>query len=196
MKTKLLVFVTILVMVFAIHPFASACDPASIESWSSCTGILCIDAPPQGPQGLDGSGGWGWDNTANAPVKLLTVGVPATFTVTVLQDAISTPLCNNGGNMGTITLTFSSRDFSLSNTSGRGAIGTTQPFPFDRGGVKVFTYSGDFWCHGDQSDSFTFTPLNETTTALALVTATVAVAGQQASETFPIAIAKKVIKKH
>src|ERR1700722_10221916 len=58
---------------------------STIESWSSCTALLCIDAPPQGPQGLDGSGGWGWDTHANAPVTSLTVGKMATFTVTMLQ---------------------------------------------------------------------------------------------------------------
>jgi hypothetical protein len=66
------------------------------ESWSSCTALLCIDAPPQGPKGLDGSGGWGWDNKASAPVTSLTVGKVATFTVTLLQPQ-GVPLCAGGG---------------------------------------------------------------------------------------------------
>jgi hypothetical protein len=41
----------------------------------------------------------------------------------------------------------------------------------------------------DQSVAFTFTPQNPTLSAL--VTATVNVAGQQVSETFPVAIVKK-----
>jgi hypothetical protein len=117
------------------------------------------------------------------------VGVPANFTVTVLQPS-TLPLC--GADPGTITLTYSSQDFSLSNTSSRGA---TAANPFDRGGVAIFSYSGDFWCHTDQSDSFTFTPVNPTQTALALVTATVTIGGQQASETFPVAI-NPAKKKH
>lgn len=150
------------------------------ESWSSCTESLCIDAPPQGPLGLDGSGGWGWDSSANAPVTLLTVGQAATFTVTVLQpNPASTP--------GSITLTYSSQDFTLSDTSSRGATATT-PAPFDRGGVKTFAYDGSFFGHNDQSDSFTFTPQNPTATAL--VAATINVGGQEASETFPVAIKK------
>lgn len=156
---------------FAPHP-----NQATMESWSECTPSLCIDAPPEGPQGLDGSGGWGWDNSTHAPVTSLTVGTPAKFVVTVLQPhAACTP--------GSITLTYSSQDFSLSNTDSRGVIGTD---PFARGGVEVFQENSNYFCHGAGSDSFTFTPRNPTRTAL--VTATVDVGGQQASETFPVAI--------
>jgi hypothetical protein len=64
--------------------------------------------------------------------------------------------------------------------------------PFNRGGVAVFSYSGDFFCHYPaQSDSFTFTPLNPTSTALVTATIIVDGTGQQASETFPVAIVKK-----
>ncbi|MFZ3263077.1 MAG: hypothetical protein WA172_03685 [Terriglobales bacterium] len=153
------------------------------ESWSSCTQSLCIDAPPEGPQGLDGSGGWGWDSNANAPVTSLTVGKPASFIVTVLQSGF-VPFC--GQDPLTITLTYSSQDFSLNPTDSRSNTGTN---PFDRGGVETFSYTGDFLCHMDQSVAFTFTPQNPTLTAL--VTATVSVGGQQASETFPVAIVKK-----
>lgn len=93
-------------VVFATTAFAANGNPpfATNESFSSCSSTLCIDAPPQGPNGLDGSGGWGWNNTANAPVTTLTVGKSATFTVTALQ---TTPCAD-----GTITLTYSSQDFT------------------------------------------------------------------------------------
>jgi len=162
---------------------ADGTDGSTNESWSSCTPTLCIDAPPEGPKGLDGSGGWGWNSVANAPVTSLQVGKPAAFTVTVLQPG-NVPFC--GAGTLTIILTYSSQDFSLNTTDSRGTVGTD---PFDRGGVETFSYTGDFLCHTDQSVAFTFTPKNATPTAL--VTATVNVAGQQASETFPVEIVKK-----
>jgi hypothetical protein len=114
--------VAVLGAVFATTAFAT--PPFSTnESWSSCTQSLCIDAPPQGPQGFDGSGGWGWDSSANAPVTSLSVRTPAALTVTVLQPA-SVPACGQGGS---ITLTYSSR---------RGNTGSN---PFDRGGVETFS---------------------------------------------------------
>ena len=148
--------------------------PAQLESWSACTATLCLDAPPQGPKGLDGSAGWGWDNSANAPVSQLTVGTPASFTVTVMSQADSHP--------ATITLTYSSQDLSLGSTASDGTVGSN---PFDRGGVETFSYPAGFH-NTDKSVGFTFTPQNAT--AEALVTATVQVDGQQASETFPVAI--------
>jgi hypothetical protein len=163
---------------------AQSATASTNESWSSCNQSLCIDAPPEGPQGLDGSGGWGWNSKTNAPVTSLTVGKPATFTVTVMQPS-SVPFC--GQDPLTITLTYSSQDFSLNTTDSRGNTGTN---PFDRGGVETFSYTGDFLCHADQSVAFTFTPQNPTLTAL--VTATVNVGGQQASETFPVQIQKKI----
>jgi hypothetical protein len=170
------------------HVRAQDSPAATNESFSSCTASLCIDAPPEGPKGLDGSGGWGWNNTANAPVKSLTVGKAASFTVTVLQPG-TLPFCNSA-NL-TITLTYSSQDFTLSTTDSRANTGTVN---FDRGGVVVFTYYGDFLCHTDQSVAFAFTPMNPTATAL--VTATVSVGGQQAFETFPVQIVKPVVKGH
>jgi hypothetical protein len=110
------------------------------------------------------------------------VGKPATFTVTVLQPS-TVPFCGLADL--TITLTYSSANFALNGTDSRSNIGAN---PFDRGGVLVFTYSGDFLCHADQSVAYTFTPKNPTETAL--VTATVNVNGQQASETFPVQIKK------
>ena len=171
-------------------PVCTSCA-AFAESWSSCTSNLCIDAAP-GPKGQDGSGGWGWNDACNAPVTTLTVGVPAPFTVTMLQPG-NAPFCN-GGNTASITLTYSSQDFTLNPTSGRGAVAST---PFDRGGAATFSYTdAAFLCHtnpSDQSDGFTFTPQNPTGTAL--VTATITVIGpdgltvvQQASSTFPVAI--------
>jgi len=175
--------------VSANSPVVPVCAPCVFaESWSSCTSNLCIDAAP-GPKGQDGSGGWGWNAPCNAPVTTLTVGVPATFTVTMLQPG-NTPLCN-GGNTASITLTFSSQDFTLNMTSARGAVASN---PFDRGGVATFPYTDtSFLCHNDQSDGFTFTPKNPTDRAL--VTATITVIGpdgitvvQQTSSTYPVAI--------
>ena len=162
---------------------------ATNEAFSSCTGMLCIDAPPEGPKGLDGSGGWGWNSVANAPVTTLTVGKAASFTVTVMQPG-TLPFCN-APNL-TITLTYSSQDFTLSPTDSTTTTGTN---PFDRGGVMTYTYGGSFLCHTDQSVAYTFTPMNPTATAL--VTATISVGGQQASETFPVTILPKpVVRGH
>ena len=144
-----------------------------LESWSSCSGALCIDAPPQGPAGLDGSGGWGWNSSTNRPVTSLRLGKNAALTVTALQpDPCST---------GTITLTYSSYDFTYVSNGDSSASCSN---PFDRGGVVSCSYT-DF-SHTDKSDSFTFIPqhLNQN----ALVTATVDACGQQASETFPVSI--------
>ena len=167
-------------------PLLAALLPSpTIESWSSCNQSLCIDAPPQGPNGLDGSGGWGWNSSTNSPVTTLIVGKPATFTVTVLQP--DPPPCTDGGS---ITLTYSSYDFSLNPTSGAGEIASN---PFDRGGVATFSYTAGDLCHTDKSDSFTFTPQNPNNNAF--VTATVTVGSQQVSETFPVAIVKGGICK-
>src|ERR1700733_4435318 len=163
---------------------------SSTEASSSCTESLCIDAPPP-----DGSGGWGFNSVLNAPVTTLPVGKPATFTVTVLQPS-SLPFCNDGGESGSITLTYNStNDFSLNLTDSRGNTGTN---PFDRGGVATFLYSGDFFCHTDQSVAFTFTPLKPTPNALVTATVTVGsqtappfVGGQEVSETFPVSIVQK-----
>jgi hypothetical protein len=86
---RAVVAVAVLGMGFATTAFAANGNPpyATNESWSSCSGSLCIDAPPQGPNGLDGSGGWGWDSVANAPVTSLTVGKNAKLTVTALQPS-------------------------------------------------------------------------------------------------------------
>jgi hypothetical protein len=153
-----------------------ATGPTELNSWSECTDSLCLDAPPEGPNGLDGSSGWGWDNTTNLPVSSVAVGSDASFTVTVLQG-------NPAEVPGTITLTWSSADFTLNDTSNGGTVGTN---PFDRGGVETFSYDSDFFGHNDQSDSYTFTAVGADPSAL--VTATVSENGQTASETFPIAI--------
>jgi hypothetical protein len=148
---------------------------ATNESFSSCSGSLCIDAPPQGPDGLDGSGGWGYDSSIPGPVTTLTVGTNANLTVTALQLSP----CSDG----TITLTYSSYDFSYVGNGDSSATCQTSGV-FLRGGVVTCSYT-DF-AHTAKSDSFTFTPKNPTNTAL--VTATVDACGQQASETFPVAI--------
>ena len=76
-------------VVFATTAFAANGNPpyATNESFSSCSSTLCIDAPPEGPNGLDGSGGWGWNNATRSPVTSLTVGKSATFTVTIMQPS-------------------------------------------------------------------------------------------------------------
>jgi hypothetical protein len=149
-----------------------------LESWSSCSEGLCIDAPPQGPNGLDGSGGWGWNSRANRPVTSLPVNKKAVLTVTALQPLAAEYLCDKG----TITLTYSSYDFTyVSNGDTSANCSTTT---FDRGGV-VTCYYTDF-AHTDKSDGFTFIPqhLNQN----AFITATVDACYHQASETFPVSI--------
>jgi hypothetical protein len=183
---------------------------ATNESFSECSATLCIDAPPEGPPGDDGSGGWGWNSAANngagAPVTSLQVGQPASFTVTTMEP---NDLSTDGspgdevlydGDPATITLAYSSYDFSLSPTDSTGVTGAN---PFDRGGVEVFTYPDGALTHNvDKSVAFTFTPQNAANTAL--VTATVQIwtslatdpSGNlvptglitQASETYPVAI--------
>ena len=137
---------------------------ATNESWESCDESLCIDTPNP-----DGTGGWGHNVTS------LTVGVNATLTVTALNPGE----CDSG----TITLTWRQTDFSF---VGHGDTSATCTDPFDLGSVVTCSYT-DFG-HSAKSDSFTFTPQNPTNTAL--VTATVDACGQQASETFPVAITK------
>ena len=186
MKRRLVVVLAIVAVGFVISSGCASAQSSTValsESFSSCTSMLCIDAPPQGPKGLDGSGGWGWNSAANAPVSVLIAGKTAPFTVTVMQPN-ALPFC--GAANLTISLTYSSQDFSLSTTDSTNTVGVN---PFDRGGVTTFTYFGNFLCHTDHSVAYTFTPMNPTATAL--VTATVSVGGQQVSETFPVQIIKK-----
>ena len=182
MKRNFLTFTLVFAGLAASNVAAHAQGEATNKSFSSCSSNVCIDAPPEGPKGFDGSGGWGWDSKAKAPVTKLYEGKPASFTVTVMQPG-NVPLC--GQPSLTITLTYSSWDFTLNTTDSTGTVGVD---PFDRGGVETFTYSGDFLCHTDQSVAFTFTPKHTTMTAL--VTATVSAGTEQASETFPVAITK------
>jgi hypothetical protein len=187
MKRNFVMIAVVLAALAVSSVAARAQSDAVNKSFSSCSANLCIDAPPEGKAGLDGSGGWGWNSKTNAPVTKLYVGKPASFTVTVLQPS-SLPLC--GQPSLTITLTYSSWDVTLNTTDSGGTVGVN---PFDRGGVETFTYSGDFLCHGDQSVAFTFTPVHSTDTAM--VTATVSSStnsgAEQASETFPVEITKK-----
>jgi hypothetical protein len=144
------------------------------EAWSSCSSTLCIDAPP-GPNGEDGSGGWGFGTTA--PVTTLTKGTDAILTVTAMQVS---PCAD-----ATITLTYSTHDFTYVGNGDDTAICNSSPF--DRGGVETCSYT-DFG-HTDKGDSFTFTPKNPTKTALITATVNTSCNGpDQASETFPVAI--------
>ncbi len=166
----------VLAVLFATTAFAANGNPpfATNESWSSCSSTLCIDAPP-GPLGEDGSGGWGFGTTA--PITTLTVNKVASLTVTALQV---NPCAD-----GTITLTYSSHDFTY--VSNGDVSASCSPTTFSRGGVVVCSYT-DF-SHTIKSDSFTFTPNNPTNTALITATVDTSCNGpQQASETFPVAI--------
>lgn len=169
-------------LVFATTAFAKPpsppppAAPTVNEAWSSCSSTLCIDAPP-GPNGEDGSGGWGFGTTA--PVTTLTVGTDASLTVTAMQ----VNPCSNG----TITLTYSSHDFTFVKNGDTSATCTN---PFDRGGVMTCSYTA--FANTDKSDSFTFTPQNPTKTALITATVNTSCNGpDQASETFPVAIVPK-----
>ena len=137
--------------------------------------------------GNDGSGGFGYDPKAKAPVTTLHENKAYPFTVTMMQDA-SLPFCGTGAI--TVTLTYSTRDFTVTTTDAGGTTGTN---PFDRGGVLTFTYGGSAGCHADQSFGYTFTPVHTITTAIvnATITAT-STAGvvNTASESFPVAIVK------
>ena len=144
------------------------------EAWSQCTATLCLDAPPEGLSGLDGSGGWGYGT--DAPVTSTAVGDTLPLTVTVMEpDPDSTA--------ATITLTYSSADFHLDPTASDGSVGT-DPFGA-RGGVMSFSYPGGFHDTA-KSISFNFTAVGADPAAL--VTAAVQVDNQETSETFPIAI--------
>jgi hypothetical protein len=172
------VAVAILGLSFATTAFAAGSPllPASSnEAWSSCTESFCIDAPPP-----DGSGGWGFNSAINAPVTTLPVGTPATLTVTVLQPAGN---CANG----TITLTWHGQDFSYVSNGDTSAT-CSNPFSFT-GPASIWSCSYTDLSHTSKSDSFISTPLNPTPNAL--ITATVSACGEEASETFPVAIVKK-----
>ena len=89
----------------------------------------------------------------------LTKGTNASLTETALQ----VNPCSNG----TITLTYSSQDFTYVSNGDTSAVcsdPTANPNPLGRGGVVTCSYT-DF-AHTDKGDSFTFTPNNPTKTAL------------------------------
>jgi len=138
------------------------------ESWESCDESICIDTPNP-----DGTGGWG-DN-----VTSLTVGVNATLTVTATQLS---PCAD-----GTITLTWRQQDFTYVSNGDTSAT-CSNPFSFT-GPASIWSCSYTDLSHTSKSDSFIFTPLNPTPNAL--ITATVSACGEEASETFPVAIVKK-----
>lgn len=144
--------------------------PAELESTRSCTPALCIDADPNS----GGSGGWGWDDVANAAVTELHVGQPAGFTVTVVQDG--SEYAN-----GSITLTWNPADFSGPTAGSDNSASCTTA---STGNALSCTYTD--LAHQYKSDSFTFTPLADNPDAQ--VEATVVVDGQQASAVFPVAI--------
>ena len=144
--------------------------PAELESTRFCTPSLCIDADPNS----GGSGGWGWDDVANAAVTDLTVNHAAAFTVTVVQDG--SEYAN-----GSITLTWNPTDFSGPTAGSDSSASCTTA---STGNALSCTYTD--LAHQYKSDSFSFTPLADNPDAQ--VEATVVVEGQQASAVFPVAI--------
>ena len=144
--------------------------PPELESTRFCTPNLCIDADPNS----GGSGGWGFDYTTDSAVTDLTVGTPASFTVTVVQD-------NEEYADGSITLAWNPTDFK-GPTSGSDKSATCTTASTENALSCVYTDLS----HEYKSDAFEFTPLADNPDAQ--VEATVVVNGQQASAVFPVAI--------
>lgn len=152
------------------HGSTGSEGPAELESTRFCTPNLCIDADPNS----GGSGGWGWDAVADSAVTDLTVGKPAQFVVTVVQDGEEYA-------DGSITLAWSPTDFTGPTAgSDKSATCTTA----STGNALSCVYTD--LSHQYKSDSFEFTPLADNPDAQ--VEATVVVNGQQASAVFPVAI--------
>jgi hypothetical protein len=143
---------------------------AKQESSRFCTPTLCIDADPAS----GGSGGWGFDTTANAPVTKLKKGNSYPFTVTVVQDGTQNA-------DGSITLTWNPHDFQGPTAAGDSS---AQCAPASTGNALSCTYTD--LSHQYKSDSFTFKAL--ATNPHAQVGVTVQVNGEQASALFPVAI--------
>ncbi|HEX3814588.1 MAG TPA: hypothetical protein VHX59_17280 [Mycobacteriales bacterium] len=135
---------------------------------------LAIDGAP-GLSGNGGSGGWGWDSTANAPITGLKVGASLPLTVTALQTS---PAAD-----ASITLSWNPDDFSFVSNGDTSATCAVVP---NASGVETCSYT-DF-AHSSKGDSFVFKALAANPTAV--VTATVTVGTQQATATFPISILK------
>ncbi|HEY1776231.1 MAG TPA: hypothetical protein VGG41_08745 [Solirubrobacteraceae bacterium] len=144
--------------------------PAELESTRFCAPDLCIDADPNS----GGSGGWGWDNVANAAVTDLSVGQSYPFTVTVVQDNVEQT-------HGSITLTWNPSDFTgpTADASGEGTCATAST-----GNALTCTYT--HLSNQYKSVPFNFTPLADNPDAQ--VVATVNVNGETASAVFPVAI--------
>jgi hypothetical protein len=149
----------------------AAGTPILFESTGNSTPDLAIDMAP-GPQGLAGSGGWGWDESANKPVTDLTVGAAATFTATVVQPNTETA-------DGSLTLTYDPYDFRL----------TTPPAD---GTCSVIAQTSQETCtftdlaHSAASKGFVFTPQHADPDATIGLTAVVA--GEEATAQFPVQI--------
>jgi len=144
--------------------------PAELESTRFCTPNLCIDADPNS----GGSGGWGWDYTTESAVTDLTVGKPASFTVTVVQDGEEYA-------DGSITLAWNPTDFK-GPTEGSDKSATCTRASTENALSCVYTDLS----HQYKSVAFEFTPLADNPDAQ--VEVTVVVNGQQASAVFPVAI--------
>jgi hypothetical protein len=149
--------------------------PAELESMRFCVPALCIDDAP-GALGNNGSGGFGWDNVNNVPVTSVTVGTPATLTVTALDDGTQSA--------GSITLTWDGDDFAGPTSGSDSSATCVAAGNGDSVHSLACTYS-DF-SHADKSDSFTFTPLKDNPAAV--VEATVQVGTNEAMASFPVKI--------
>jgi hypothetical protein len=153
--------------------------PAELESTRLCTPDLCIDADP----GSGGGSGWGWNpslnNGAGGAVTDLTVGDPASFTVTVVQDGLGDGGDGDYSSTGSITLTWNPSDFTGPTSGNDGTCETAST-----GNALSCTYTD--LAHQYKSVGFTFTPLQDNPDAQ--VGVTVHADDQEASAIFPVAI--------
>lgn len=149
----------------------AAGTPTLYESTGNSTPGLALDMAP-GPDGSAGSGGWGWDASANKPVTELTVGTAATLTATVVQPGSETA-------DGSLTFTYDPYDFAL----------TT---PAADGSCSVIAQTSQETCtftdldHAATSKPFVFTPKHADPDATVGVTALVN--GEEATAQFPVQI--------
>ena len=152
--------------------------PAQTESSRQCTPVLCIDNAP-GASGNNGSGGWGWDASANGPVTSMKVGDTNPLVVTVLQPAAG-EVAN-----GSVTLTWNVDDFALASKPGDGTcLSGSSALPDVAGGYLTCSFTD--LAHTAKSVPFSFTAKGANPAAV--VSATVEVGGQTATAKFPIQI--------
>jgi hypothetical protein len=155
----------------ATGPAGPAGTPILYESTGTSTPDLAIDMAP-GPDGSAGSGGWGWDSSANKPVTDLAVGKSATFTVTIVQPNTETA-------DGSITLTYDPYDFKLVTLPADGTCTTITM-------TSQETCSFTDLAHSATSKPFVLQALHANPDAVIGVSAVVA--GEEATAFFPVQI--------